>query len=98
MQFLNAEHFMMNDYMHGLVTPVADLIWYLEKAETSLANIAVQFLSLQVHFDNMEAKCYIHNKFTDVAVGIVSKWYKQYFLYPVYVIAMYLSPNIAILP
>ena len=38
-------------------------------------------------------KCYICTKFIDVAVGIVSKWYKQYFLHPVYVIAMYLSPN-----
>ena len=76
MQFLTAEHFMMNDYMLELVTPGADLIRYLEKAKTSLADIAVQFLTLQVHFDNMEAKCYIHNKFIDVAVGIVSKWYK----------------------
>ena len=39
----------------------------------------------------MEAKCYICNKSINVAVGIVSKWYKQYFLHPVYVIAMYLS-------
>ena len=93
MQFLNVEHFMMNDYMLELVTLVADLIGYLEKAETNLANIAVQFLTLQVHFDNMEAKCYICHKFIDVAVGIVSKWYKQYFLHPVYVIAMYLSPK-----
>ena len=30
---------------------------------------------------------------TDVAVGIVSKWYKQYFLDPAYIIAMYLSPK-----
>ena len=92
-QFLTVEHFMMNDYMLELETPVADLIGYLEKAETNLVNIAVQFLTLQVHFDNMEAKCYIHNKFIDVAVGIVSKWYKQYFLHPVYVIALYLSPK-----
>ena len=41
----------------------------------------------------MEAKHYICNKFIDVAVGIVSKWYKQYFLHPVHVIAMYLSPK-----
>ena len=41
----------------------------------------------------MDAKCYIHNKFIDVAVGIVSKQYKQYFLHPVYVIAMSLSPK-----
>ena len=54
-QFLNVEHFMMNDYMVELVTPVADLIGYLEKEETNLANIAVHFLTLQVHFDNMEA-------------------------------------------
>ena len=93
LQFLSVEHFMMNDNMLELVTPVADLIGYLEKAETYLANIVVQFLTLQVHFDNMEAKCYIHNKFIDVALGIVSKWYKQYFLHPVYVIAMYLSPK-----
>ena len=82
--------------MLELVTPVADLIGYLEKDETNLANIVVQFLTLQVHFDIMEAKCYIHNKFIDVAVGIVgivSKWYKQYFLHSVYVIAMYLSPK-----
>ena len=92
-QFLTVEHFMMNDYMLELVTPVADLIVYLEKAETNLADIAVQFLTLQVHFDNMEAKCYICNKFIDVAVGIVSKQYKQHFLHPVYVIAMYLSPK-----
>ena len=92
-QFLTVEHFMMNDYKLELVTMVADLIGYLEKAETNLANIAVQFLTLQVHFGNMEAKCYICNKFIDVAVGIVSKWYKQYFLHPVYVIAMYLSPK-----
>ena len=71
-QCLTAEHFMMNDYMLELVTPVADLIGYLGKAETYLANIFVQFLTLQVHFDNMEAKCYICNKFIDVAVGIVS--------------------------
>ena len=70
-----------------------DLIGYLEKAETNPADITVQFLTLQVHFDNMEAKCYICNKFIDVAVGIISKWYKQYFLHPVYVIAMYLSPK-----
>ena len=63
----------------------------LEKAETNLANIVVQFLTIQVHFDIMEAKCYICNKFINVAVGIVSKWYKQYFLHPVYVIAMYLA-------
>ena len=75
MQFLNAEHFMMNNYMLELVTLVADLIGYLEKAETNLANIAVHFLTLQVHFDNMEAKCYICNKFIDIAVGLVSKWY-----------------------
>ena len=56
MQFLNAEHFMMNDYMLEFVTQVADLIGYLEKAETNLANIAVKFLTLQVHFDNMKAK------------------------------------------
>ena len=37
--------------------------------------------------------CYIHNKLIDVAVGIVSKWYKQYFLHPVYVIAMNFSPK-----
>ena len=43
-QFLTAEHFMMNDYMLELVTPVADLIGYLEMAETNLANIVVQFL------------------------------------------------------
>ena len=92
-QFLTVEHFMMNDHMLELVTPVADLIGYLEKAETNLANIVVQFLTLQVHFDNLEAKCNIHNKFIDVAVGIVSKCYKQYFLHPVYVIAMYLSPK-----
>ena len=92
-QFLTVEHFMMNDYMLELVSLVADLIGYLEKAETNLANIVVQFLTLQVHFDNMDPKCYIHNKFIDVAVGIVSKWYKQYFLHPVYVIAMYLSPK-----
>ena len=93
LQFLSAEHFMMNDNMLELVTPVADLIGYLEMAETNLANIAVQFLTLQVHFDIMEAKCFICNKFIDVAVGFVSKWYKQYFLHPVYVIAMYLSPK-----
>ena len=92
-QFLTAEHLMMNDFMLELVTLVADLIGYLEKAKSNLANIAVQLLTLQVHFDNMEAKCYIHNKFIDVAVGIVSKWYKQYFLHPVYVIVMYLSPK-----
>ena len=40
------EHFVMNDYMLELVTPVADLIGYLEKAETNLANIVVQFLTL----------------------------------------------------
>ena len=91
MQFLNVEQFMMNDYMLELVRLVADLIGYLEKAETNLANIARQFLTLQVHFDNMEAKCYICNEFIDVAVGIVSN--KQYFLHPVYVIAMYLSPK-----
>ena len=90
---LSAEHFMMNDNMVELVTPVADLIGYLEKAETNLANIVVQFLTLQVHFDIMEEKCYIHNKFIGVAVGIVSKQYKQYFLHPVYAIAMYLSPK-----
>ena len=45
---------MMNDNMLELVTPVADLIGYLEKAETNLADIVVQFLTLQVHFDNME--------------------------------------------
>ena len=93
MQFLNVEHFMMNDYMLELVTLVADLIGYLEKAETNLANIAVQFLTLQVHSDNMEANHYICNKFIDIAVGIVSKWYNQYFLHPIYVIAMYLSPK-----
>ena len=92
-QFLTVEHFMMNDYMLELVTLVADLTGYLEKAETNLADIVVQFLPLQVHFDNMEAKCYIHNKFIDVAVGIVSKHYKQYFLHHVYVIALYLSPK-----
>ena len=92
-QFLTVEHFMMNDYMLELVALVADLIGYLEKAETNLANIVVQFLTLPVHFDNMEAKCYIHNKFIDVAVGIVPKSYKQYFLHPVYVIAMYVSPK-----
>ena len=91
--FLTSEHFMMNDYMLELVTPVADLIGYLEKSETKLANIAVQFLTLEVHFDIIEAKYCICNKFIDVAVGIVSKWYKQYFLHPVYVIAMYLSPK-----
>ena len=84
---------MMNNYMLELVTLVADLIGCLEKVETNLAAIAVQFLTLQILFDNMEAKCYIHNKFIDVAVAIVSKWYKQYFLHPVYVIAMYLSPK-----
>ena len=67
---------MMNDYTFELVTPVADLIRYLENTESNLADIAVQFLTLQVHFDNMEAKCYIPNKFIDVAVSIVSKWYK----------------------
>ena len=72
-QFLTTEHFMMNGYMLELVTPVADLIGYLEKAETNLANIVVQFLTLQVHFDNMASKCFICNKFIDVAVGIVSK-------------------------
>ena len=66
---------MMNNYMLELVTPVADLIGYLEKAEFNLVNIPVQFLTLQVHFDNMQAKCYIHNKFIDVAVYIVSKQY-----------------------
>ena len=90
---ITVEHFMMNDYMLESVAPVADLIGYLEKAGTNLANIAVQFLTLQVDSDNMEAEFYIHNKFIDVAVGIVSKWYKQYFLHPVYVIAMYLSPK-----
>ena len=45
-QFLTVEHFMMNDYMLELVTLVADLIGYLEKAETNLADIAVQFLTL----------------------------------------------------
>ena len=59
MQFLNAEHFMINDYMLELATPVPDLMGYLEKAEANLADIAVQFLTLQVHFDNMEAKHYI---------------------------------------
>ena len=72
-QFLTVEHFMMSDYMLELVTLVADLIGYSEKAETNLASIVVQFLTLQIHFDNMEAKCYICNKFIDVAVGIVSK-------------------------
>ena len=80
LQFLCVEHFMMNDNMLELVTPVADLIGYLEKAETNLANIVVQFLTLQVHFDIMEAKVYIHNKFIDIAVGIVSKWYKTVLL------------------
>ena len=98
MQFLNAEHFMMNGYMLELVALVADLIGYLEKAETNLANITVQFLTLQVHFDNMEAKHYICNKFIDIAVGIVSKWYNQYFLHPVYVIACIFLQNIMILP
>ena len=51
MRFLNVEHFVMNDYMLELVTPVADLIVYLEKAETNLSNIAIQFLTLQVYFD-----------------------------------------------
>ena len=86
LQFLSVEHFMMNDNMLELVTPVADLIGYLEKAETNLANIVVQFPTLQVHFNIMEEKCYICNKFIDVAVGVVSKWYKEYFLHPVYVI------------
>ena len=40
MQFLNAEHFMMNDHMLELFS---DLIGCLEKAETNLADIAVQF-------------------------------------------------------
>ena len=93
LQFLSGEHFMMNDNMLELVAPVADLIGCLEKAETNLANIVVPFLTLQVHFDIMEEKCYICNKFIDVVVGIVSKWYKQYFLHPVYVIAMYHSPK-----
>ena len=92
-QFLTVEHFMMNNFMLELVTLVADLIGYLEKTETNLANIAIQFLTLQVHFDNIEAKCYICNKFIDVAVGIVSEQYRQYFLDPVYVIAIYLSPK-----
>ena len=90
LQFLGAEHFMMIDNMLELVTLVADLIGYLEKAEINLTDIVVQFLTLQVHFDSMEEKCYICNKFIDVAVGIVSK---QYFLHPVYVIAMCLSPK-----
>ena len=84
---------MMNDNILQGVTPAADLIGYLEKAETYLANIVVQFLTLQAHFDLMEAKCYICNKFIDVAVGIVSKQYKQDFLHSVYVIAIYLSPK-----
>ena len=56
-QFFTVEHFMKYDYVLELVTPVADLIGYLEKEETNLVDIAVQFLTLQVHFDNMEAKC-----------------------------------------
>ena len=93
LQFLCVEHFMMNDNMLELETRVADLIGYLEKSGTNHANIVFQFLTLQVHFDIMEAKCYICNKFIDVDVGIVSKWYKQYFLHSVFVIAMYLSPK-----
>ena len=54
LQFLSVEHFMMNDNMLELVTLVADLIGYLENAETNLGNIVVQFLTLQVHLDNME--------------------------------------------
>ena len=45
LQFLSVEHFMMNDNMLELVTLVADLVQYLEKAETNLANIVVQFLT-----------------------------------------------------
>ena len=41
LQFLCVEHFMMNDNMLELVTLVADLIGYLEKAETNLADIVV---------------------------------------------------------
>ena len=44
---------MMNDNMLELVTLVADLIGYLEKAETNLADIVVQFHTLQVHFDTI---------------------------------------------
>ena len=40
-QFLTAEHFMMDENMLELVTLVADLIGYLEKAETNLADIVV---------------------------------------------------------
>ena len=95
-QFHTVEHFMMNDYMLELVTMVADLIGYLEKAET---NIAVQFLTLQVQFGNMEAKCYICNKFIDVAVGIVSKWYKHYFSYILFMsLQCIFLQNIMILP
>ena len=63
-QFLTAERFLMNDYMLELVALVADLIGYLEKAETNIADIAVEFLTLQINFDNMEAKHYICNKFS----------------------------------
>ena len=77
LQFLCGEHFMMNYNMLEFIASVTDLIWYLQKAETNLANIVVQFLTLQVHFDIMEAKCYICNKFIDVAVGILSKCDKQ---------------------
>ena len=41
----------------------------------------------------MEAKCYIHNKFIDVAVGIVSKWYKQSSYILFMSLQMYLSPK-----
>ena len=48
---------MMNDYLQDLGTPEADLIGFLEKTETNLAHIAVQFIMLEVHFNKMEMKC-----------------------------------------
>ena len=93
MQFLNVEHLMMNDYMHELVTLVADLNGYLEKAETNLAYITVQFLLYRSTLITWKQSATSATSSLMLPLVLYPYSTKEYFLHPVYVIAMYLSPK-----
>ena len=93
MQFRNVEHLMMNDYMHELVTLVADLIGYLEKAETNLAYITVQVLLYRSTLITWKQSATSATSSLMLPLVLYPNSTKEYFLRPVYVIAMYLSPK-----
>jgi hypothetical protein len=75
-----------------IIKPIADLIAYLERQITNLANIYLQFIQLHLHYRNVVTGK-IKSNIIDTAIMNLSNRFKQYFFHPIYPISLFLWPQ-----